>query len=115
VAEGAAERATAVRLPETDPALLGVRRHQPREGPFEEGRGDLGEVAHPLARRLAVHGAGGVAEADAADPGPVAAWMTLEELEEGALALVVDDDVDERIRREELVGPVGDLRPAEDD
>ena len=116
VAEGAAERAAAVGLPQADPALAGIGRHDRVERAFQEGRRDLVEVAHAIDVGIAHEAAVGLDHADARQRLPgVAVRKAFQQLEERPLALVMDGEVDLGIGPQEGLGLVRHVRAAEDD
>ena len=116
VAEGAAERAAAIGLPQADPALLRIGRHDRIERPFEEGRGNLVEIAHAVDVGIAHEAAVRLDEADARQRLPGAAIRErFQQLQERALALVVDREVDLGVGAQEGLRLVRHVRAAEDD
>jgi hypothetical protein len=92
-----------------------MRRHQRGEHALQERRRHDREVGDPPPPRHGHERAGRVDEADARHAVPVATGVLLRDLEEGLLALAVAGHVDERVRTQERLGVVGDVRPAEDD
>jgi hypothetical protein len=115
-AEGAAERAAAVGLPQADPALVGIGGHDRVEGAFQERRGNFVEVAHAVGVGVAHERAVGVDHADAGQRRPaLAVGEGFEQLQEGDLALVVHGEVDLRVGPHEGFGLVGHVRAAKQD
>ena len=116
VAEGAAEGTAPVGFPQADPALRLVCRHDLVEGAFEEGRRNLVEVAHAVEILGADEAAVGLDHADARDRVPGRALVEcLQKLQERALALVMDRQVDLAVGPHEGFGLVGHVWPTEED
>ena len=110
IAEGALERAAPVRFPQTDPLLSGIALDQRVERAVEERRRQLLQIAHALDRRRPDELTVGEI-ADPAHAGPIPRRQAIEEIDEGPLTLIVNDQVDERVRAQEGLAWSGTCGP----